>query len=111
MDGLQVVVEPHRREILRLIWTDEATAGGLAAHFDVTFGAVSQHLAVLREAGFVQVRKEGTRRFYRADRQRLGDLAPVLEAMWASTLDRLVDAIEEEVRGDRRGRRGSGAGG
>jgi DNA-binding transcriptional ArsR family regulator len=63
--------------------------------FDVTFGDVSQHLAVLRDAGFVTVRRVGNRRFYRADQQGLGSFRAVLEAMWAATLDRLADAAED----------------
>ena len=55
MDALQVIGEPRRREILRLVWDRERTAGDIAGQFDVTFGAVSQHLAVLRDAGFVDV--------------------------------------------------------
>jgi DNA-binding transcriptional ArsR family regulator len=98
MDALQVVSEPRRREILRLVWTDELSAGEIAARFDVTFGAVSQHLAILRDAGFVQLRRDGNRRLYRADQQRLGPLAQALEAMWTDTLDRLADAVESDVR-------------
>src|SRR5919108_4780404 len=98
MDALQVVAEPRRREILRLVWDDEASAGEIAARFDVSFPAVSQHLAVLRRAGFVSVRRDGTRRLYRADRERLGDLADVLQRMWASTLDELA-ALAEEAEG------------
>jgi DNA-binding transcriptional ArsR family regulator len=94
MDGLQVIAEPRRREILRLVWDEEVSAGEIAARFDVSFPAVSQHLAVLREAGFVCVRHVGTRRLYRADRDRLGDLADVLERMWASTLDDLAALAE-----------------
>jgi DNA-binding transcriptional ArsR family regulator len=63
----------------------------------VTFGAVSQHLGILRDAGFVQLRREGNRRLYRADRERLGPLALALEAMWTQTLDRLADAVESDV--------------
>jgi DNA-binding transcriptional ArsR family regulator len=96
MDGLQIVSEPRRREILRLVWGRELAAGEIAERFDLTFGAVSQHLAVLREAGFVRVRREGNRRLYQADREGLGALATVLEAMWASTLDRLADAVESD---------------
>jgi DNA-binding transcriptional ArsR family regulator len=95
MDALQVIAEPRRREILRLVWDDEASAGEIAARFDVSFPAVSQHIAVLREAGFVRVRREGTRRLYRADRQQLGDLAGVLQRMWTSTLDELASLAEE----------------
>lgn len=98
MDALQVVSEPRRREILRLIWTDELSAGEIAGSFDVTFGAVSQHLGVLRDAGFVRLRRDGNRRLYRADRQRLGPLAQALEAMWTDTLDRLADAVESDIR-------------
>jgi DNA-binding transcriptional ArsR family regulator len=97
MDALQVVSEPRRREILRLVWTDELSAGEIAGRFDVTFGAVSQHLGILRDAGFVQLRREGNRRLYRADRERLGPLAQALEAMWTDTLDRLADAVESDV--------------
>ena len=96
MDGLQIVSEPRRREILRLVWDGELMAGEIADRFDVTFGAVSQHLAVLRDAGFVRVRRDGVRRFYRADRERLGPLVAVLEAMWSSTLDRLAEAVEAD---------------
>jgi DNA-binding transcriptional ArsR family regulator len=98
MDALQVVSEPRRREILRLVWTDELSAGEIAGRFDVTFGAVSQHLGILRDAGFVQLRREGNRRLYRADRERLGPLAQALEAMWTDTLDRLAEAVESDVR-------------
>ena len=98
MDALQIISEPRRREILRLVWDRELSSGDIAASFDVTFGAVSQHLGVLRQAGFVQVRAEGNRRFYRADRERLGPLAHALEAMWTDTLDRLAEAVESEER-------------
>lgn len=82
--------------MLQLVWEDELTAGEIAEHFDVTFGAVSQHLAVLREAGYVSVRPDGNRRFYKTDRNALGLLRPVLEQMWASTLDSLAEAVEAE---------------
>jgi len=97
MDALQVVSEPRRREILRLVWSDELSAGDIAARFDVTFGAVSQHLGILRDAGFVHARRDGNRRLYRADRERLGPLAQALEAMWTDTLDRLAEAVESDV--------------
>lgn len=99
MDAMQVVSEPRRREILRLVWDRELSAGEIAGRFDVTFGAVSQHLGVLRDAGFVTLRRDGNRRLYRADQARLGPLAKALEAMWTETLDRLADAVEAEVRG------------
>jgi DNA-binding transcriptional ArsR family regulator len=99
VDALHAVAEPRRREILRLVWDDERSAGDVAAHFDVTFGAVSQHLAVLRKAGLVTVRKDGNRRLYRADRVALGPLAAWLESMWTSELDTLA-ALAEQVERD-----------
>jgi DNA-binding transcriptional ArsR family regulator len=96
VDALQVVGEPRRREILRLVWDRERSAGEIASAFDLTFGAVSQHLRVLREAGFVTVRSAGNRRFYRADRGSLGPVAQALEAMWSTSLDRLAAAVEAD---------------
>jgi DNA-binding transcriptional ArsR family regulator len=98
LDGLQVVAEPRRRAILRLVWDRELAAGDIAARFDISFPAVSQHLAVLRDAGFVSMRRDGRARLYKARRQALGPLRPMLEKMWNESLDRLVDLIEEEGR-------------
>src|SRR4051812_33511047 len=96
MDALQIVGDPRRREILRLVWDRELAAGDIAGRMPVTFGAVSQHLGVLREAGFVRVRVAGNRRFYRADRAALGPLALALESMWSDALGRLASAVEAE---------------
>jgi DNA-binding transcriptional ArsR family regulator len=96
LDSLQVVAEPRRRAILRLVWGRELAASDIAAHFDVSFPAVSQHLGVLRDAGFVSVRREGRTRLYKADRRALGPLRPMLEKMWIEKLDRLVSLVEEE---------------
>jgi len=98
VDALHAVAEPRRREILRLVWDAERSAGDVAAHFDVTFGAVSQHLAVLRKAGLVSVRKDGNRRLYRADRAALGPLAAWLESMWTAELDTLAALAEQAER-------------
>ena len=96
MDALQVVAEPRRRAILRLVWERELPASDIATRFDVSFPAVSQHLGVLRDAGFVSVRRDGRKRLYKADRAALGPLRPMLERMWRENLDRLVTLIEEE---------------
>jgi DNA-binding transcriptional ArsR family regulator len=96
MDAFQLVSQPQRREILRLVWDRELSAGEIAGRFDVTFGAISQHLRLLRDAGFVRARRDGNHRLYRADRERLGPLAVALEAMWSDTLDRLAAAVEAD---------------
>ncbi len=94
MDTLQVIAEPRRREILGLVWDKEMAASDIAARFDVTFGAVSQHLAVLRDAKLVAVRKDGNRRLYRADQDALAPYKSILESMWTDTLKGLAEAIE-----------------
>src|SRR5436309_13717422 len=63
---LKAIAAPHRRRILRLVRDEDLSAGEIAAHFDVTRPAVSQHLTVLQEAGLVNERRNGTRRLYRA---------------------------------------------
>jgi DNA-binding transcriptional ArsR family regulator len=99
VDALNAVAEPRRRAILRLVWDAERSAGEVAGQFDVTFGAVSQHLGVLRRAGLVSVRKDGTRRLYRANREALGPLVTWLESMWASELDTLATLAEQVEHG------------
>ncbi|MEX0865549.1 MAG: metalloregulator ArsR/SmtB family transcription factor [Acidimicrobiia bacterium] len=96
MDTLQVIAEPRRREILRLIWHEEMAAGDVARHFELTFGAVSQHLAVLREASLVDVRKEGNRRLYKANHDALAPYREILEAMWVNLLGDLKATVESE---------------
>src|SRR5215510_1030247 len=96
MDAVQIVAEPRRREILRLVWDAERPASEIADHFDVTFGAVSQHLGVLREAGLVVMRRDGTRRFYRADRDALRPYTSMLRQLWGEQLDRLAELAEDE---------------
>lgn len=92
---LEAVADPTRQQILHIIWEEERSAGDIAGHLPVTFGAVSQHLAVLRNAGVVQVRRDGRQRFYVADRAALGPLVAILETMWGEQL-RKLKALSEE---------------
>ena len=87
---------PRRREILRLVWTDERSAGAIAAAFDVSWPAISQNLRVLRNSGLVTERRVGTRRYYRADREALRPLEPVLRRLWEQKVDRLAGLAEAE---------------
>ncbi len=97
---LKAVASPRRCAILGLIWERELSAGEIAAHFTVSWPAISQNLAVLRRSGAVTERREGTRRYYRADRRALGPLAEVIRLMWVSDLDtlRLLAEVEERAR-------------
>ena len=101
MDAVQAVAEPRRREILRLVWDTELSAGDIAERFDVTFGAVSQHLKVLSDAGLVTLRQDGSKRFYRADREGMGPLADYLQSMWATRLDALAELAEPAERAEK----------
>ena len=97
--ALHAVAEPRRRDILRLVWERERAAGEIhRAIGEVTFGAVSQHLRVLADAGLVDVRKDGRHRYYRARRAALGPLRRALEQMWSSALDDLSRLAEKEDR-------------
>lgn len=96
MDALKVLAEPRRRQILELVRDGELAAGDIAARFDVTFGAISQHLSVLREAGFVSMRKDGNRRLYRLDEEGLRPWRGVLETMWSEKLDQLAHVLGAE---------------
>ncbi|MEA2496729.1 MAG: hypothetical protein QOJ29_4640 [Thermoleophilaceae bacterium] len=101
---IQALAEPRRREILELIKNRELNAGEIAARFDVTRPAISQHLGVLKEAGLVSERREGTRRFYRARPEGLKELKEFLEGFWAFSLQQLkreAEAEERKKRGSR----------
>ncbi len=97
MDSLQVIAEPRRRQILAMIWDRELPVADIASGFDLTLGAVSQHLAVLRQHDLVVVRKEGNRRFYRADQDALAPFRGVLETMWAGRLEHLAGEVERSM--------------
>ena len=97
--ALRAVSEPRRQQILRLVWDRERPAGEIAASFDVTFGAVSQHLRVLHDAGLVTVRRDGRRRLDQARREHLGPLREVLEDLWRSGLEELKTLAEAEEVG------------
>ena len=94
---LAAVASPRRREILRLVWNRERSAGAIAAAMpEVTFGAVSLHLRALRQVGLVEARVDHRHRFYRARPQALGPVARELERMWDDALWRLKLAAELE---------------
>ena len=100
--ALRAIAEPRRRDILRLIQDEELPAGEIASHFEVTRPAISQHLRVLREAGLVSERREGTKRLYRARPQGLSDLREYLESFWDTRLSVLKQAAEAEEQQARR---------
>ena len=98
-DLLQIISEPRRQEILHLVWDEELSAGMISESIpDVTFGAVSQHLRVLRDANVVTMRQDGRYRWYRANQEVLGPLADYLSEMWTDKLRRLKVLAERAER-------------
>jgi DNA-binding transcriptional ArsR family regulator len=94
--ALRAIAEPRRRAILRLVREEELTAGAIASQFEVTRPAISQHLTVLRDAGLIVERRDGTKRWYRARPEGVGELRAWLEAFWDDGLARLAAAAELE---------------
>ena len=96
MDALDALADPTRRRLVELLSVEELTAGNIAACFKQSRPAVSRHLRLLREAGVVDVRVEGTRRIYSLRRDQLADAEE-----W---LRQRLDALDTELRRARRGR-------
>src|SRR5436853_762218 len=105
--ALKAIAEPTRRRILTLVRDDELSAGEIASHFDVSRPAVSQHLNVLKEAGLVSERRNGTRRLYRVNPEGLAELKDFLEEFWDVRLEALKREAEKEER-KKHGRRHGG---
>ena len=96
--ALKAIAEPTRRRILTLVKNDELTAGEIASHFEVTRPAVSQHLTVLKEAGLVHERRNGTRRLYSVRPEGFNEVKTFLEAFWEEKLETLKREAEREER-------------
>ena len=88
-----------------LVASTEMPAGKIAEHFEVTRSAVSQHLQVLKDAGLITERRDGTRRLYRASELALRELRGFLEELWQQSFELARDILEDgsaagtEVRG------------
>lgn len=106
---VRAIAEPRRRQILALVRERELSAGEIASNFDVSRPAVSQHLTVLRGAGLLSERRQGTSRYYRARPEGLAGLRDFMDEFWTDRLERLKLAAElEQQRRDKRGKRRDG---
>jgi DNA-binding transcriptional ArsR family regulator len=107
MEVFEAVAQPKRREILRLLAGRELSATQIAARFEVTQPAISQHLKVLKDVGLVNERREGTRRLLSLRPEGLAELNDFLAAILPAGLERLKAAAEGEERraGDARAAR------
>jgi DNA-binding transcriptional ArsR family regulator len=104
-EAIRAIAEPNRRRILKLVASRELSAGEIAARFEISRPAVSQHLTVLRGAGLVSERREGTRRLYSLRPEGFADLKSFLDAFWAEGLEQLKEAAEREEGRRQHGRR------
>ena len=92
-----MLADPTRRQVVELLATGERTAGEIAERFPQSRPAMSRHLRLLREAGVVTSRAEGTRRLYALNRAPLADL----EAWLAQRLDALDTELRRTTHDDR----------
>jgi DNA-binding transcriptional ArsR family regulator len=99
VEVFEAIAQPKRRAILQLLARGELSAGDVASRFDVTPPAISQHLKVLRDAGLISERRDGTRRLYTVRAQGLDDLHGFLAELVPAGLERLKRAAEAEQRG------------
>lgn len=97
-DVFRALAEPHRREILRLVAGSELPAGEIARAFDISRPAISQHIAVLKDAGLLSERRVGTKRYYRAEPRRLPEMRAYLDDLWGGALGRAKHLAERPSR-------------
>jgi DNA-binding transcriptional ArsR family regulator len=94
--ALKAISARRRRAILRLVSDTELPAGRIAGYFSISRPAVSQHLSVLKEAGLVTERRNGTQRLYRARPEGLLELHMFLNEFWSDRLETLKREAERE---------------
>src|SRR2546422_9393736 len=98
--AMEAITSPRRRQILRLVWGAERSAGEIALTVrDVSWPAVSQNLRVLKDSGLITERRQGTHRYYKADRRARGPPQVGLRPMWTRRLRPLREAAEGGGRG------------
>jgi DNA-binding transcriptional ArsR family regulator len=97
-EAIRALAHPGRRAMLRMVWDEEKPATDLADGADLSRSAASQHLKVLKDAGLIDVRVDGTRRLYRAELTRVAQIAEFLDEFWSTPLDRLRSAAETRDR-------------
>jgi|SRR5699024_331951 len=102
MNGVQMLAalgDPMRQQIFQMVVEKPVAVSALAESLPISRPAVSQHLAVLKNAGLVYENAEGTRRLYRADPEAFARLRAYLDSFWARSLEAFGEAVDvgEEV--------------
>ena len=99
-DAIAALADPTRRAVLERLRSGPQPVVEIARGLPVSRPAVSQHLRVLKEAGLVRERREGTRHFYRVDGDGLADLRAYFEEFWQDALDAFKAAAEADDKGE-----------
>lgn len=99
--AFRALADPNRRRILHLVAGRALSAGEIATHFATTRPAVSQHLTILKEAGLLTEKREGSRRIYQANPETVDDVIAHLQSFWSSRLQELKRQAERKERHDR----------
>jgi DNA-binding transcriptional ArsR family regulator len=100
--ALRAIADPRRREILALVRERELPAGEIAARFDVTRPAISQHLKVLKDARLVTDQARGRLRLYRLDPAGFNSLRDYFDQFWTEALDAFAQHVEARATRRRR---------
>jgi DNA-binding transcriptional ArsR family regulator len=98
--ALKAIADPRRQDILVLVHKNELSAGDIASRFEITRPAISQHLRVLVDSGLVSMRRDGTRRLYKARLEGLEEVRAFLDQFWGRSLDLLKQVAEQEQQGE-----------
>jgi DNA-binding transcriptional ArsR family regulator len=98
---LDALGDPTRRAVLEVLRGGARPVGEIASRLPVSRPAVSQHLRVLKEAGLVRDRREGTRRLYSVDASGLSALRAYLESYWDTALAAFKEAADGTASDDR----------
>ena len=96
--AMDALGDATRREIMERLRGGPRPVGELAAGLPISRPAVSQHLRVLKEAGLVTERKDGTRRIYSVEQQAIADLRAYFDSFWEQALAGFRAAAESEGR-------------
>jgi len=96
--ALEALGDGTRREIMERLRRGPRPVGELAAGLPVSRPAVSQHLRVLKEAGLVTERKDGTRRIYGVEPKAIAELRAYFDSFWEQALASFKEAAEQKGR-------------
>src|ERR1700689_3290567 len=100
-NALAALADPTRRDVFERLRAGPQAVGAIAQGLPVSRPAVSQHLKVLKEAGLVTDRPEGTRRVYAVDPQGLGALRGWLDQFWDQALTAFQAEVERAAKQER----------